>query len=472
MQARQIFRAPTISELKKTSVNVDYQVGQIVVFSRVLSDLGFIPHCCYRKEFSPNKDFNRCLHKFAKSLDTAFCRFSCISDGVIAFRGFIKASESVQKRVLDVLGIVGGVDGNSRDIEQSGAKFKKEVLSVVTELSQFGVARGSLRVVVRNFISAYEAYCEILRLSSSNSLRKSMFLACIDRILSGSYVLESEVSKFFSQVYSSWDDQDGINTMKYLQGVVENQVFSLRGDSGVVELKDVVATLPENVIDEFSKLYKLDLRDESLDFETFYKKVYSPKSLTFILNLCGVGSKKSGVSRVNYELRIEKIKLERATLRAIDLKVVLSGEKVKNRARLVRSLEAANAKIEAASRKIATLQEKLYSPATESDGGSCYCSFVANTANKSTCSSILQILKDGMKKVADSKSYSYDFISWEEGDFTRFIISFPKNSLLYRCLSKKGKKFLENVLSVVRDQVSSNQRTLVSFSKIVPLALL
>lgn len=472
VQSRQIFRAPTIAELKKTSVNVDYQKGQIVVFSRILCDLGFIPHCCTRKQISPNKEFYRNLHAFAKCLDAAFCRFYSVSGGINAFRRFIKAPESVQKRVLEFLGISGWAGLNSRDIEQSGAKFPKAVIGLAEFLSGFGVAKGSLRVVVRNFVGAYDAYCSIVRLPSSNSLRKSLFLSCVEKILSGDCILESEILKFFSEVYSAWDDQDGVNTMKYLQQVVENQFYTLKSDSAEIKLQDIVATLPKGVVENFLKVHKVNLLDKDLDFEAFYKKIYSPKSLTAILNLCGVEEKGSGVSRVNYELRIEKIKLDRASQRAFELKVALSSEKVRNRKRLLHSLEMANMKIEAASKKIAELQKKGSLPTPKNDGESCYCSFVANTANKSTCTVISQILKDGMKKVADSKSYSYDFISWEDGGFTRFIISFPKNSLLYRCLRKRGRQFLENVLNVVKEQVTTSQKTLVSFSKIVPLSSL
>lgn len=465
MQTPSLLRPPTISELKLTSINVDYQLGQVIVFSRVLCDLGLTKFTYHRKTVNPTRGLVSVVERLKRVLGLACRRFCDDKTCIEAFKGYCGFGER-EKEVLRVV---------------FDAFTSKEALM----RRQIGVD-SKFDLVVDEFLGVYE---RIKGVSETFGCLRRVYTAFggAERVIGD---LETFSSECTSCSFEVWDKcrylkmgeiPDGFDVNAYLDGVLENlkcedihtmTFLQERASSFVgekpVELKTRVL-FGDEVVDRFESKYGWELPETIDCLSGFFNGFYNAKTLEKILVDSGVKTREDNVSRKNYELRLEMQKIARAEQKIRVLEMVLSGVNIHNRARNEASLKKVRETLAKAQKKVDSLTKKGAFCSERIDDQSCYLSFSAYTTSYKLCQAVIKLIKDAMEKSHDASHYSYDFIPGVNERCSRFIVSFPKNSKLYGVMKCKGEGFLKSLLSIVRDEIEKAHGNRLRFCKLVPL---
>lgn len=466
--SQMILRPPTIAEIRGTSVNLDYQLGQIIVYSRLLCDLEIIPRVYLRKSVFPERAINKNICGFSKLLGVFLHQFEKHEDALMVLNSIWNMSDVSRDSFCVLLNDLPRVNV-LRDWCRSHGSEYEWVLERCDELlggcKRYSVLRACAKYVNR-LISHYNQVCEN---AQENPLKGSLFIGGVKDLLRVKTGLNVLSSGFFEKFLNGWCKDEELNTMTFLRGAVMNHVFCLEGQKLDLGLYDIFSVFPKEVCERFSEKYKIDFPSSFRSFDEFYRVFYSPEMITNILSECGINSKRGGVSRVNYELTLARGKHIRAKNKIKSLELVLQGKSVLNRGRKMQSLEKAREVFNETLERIKILSKSSTVNADSKLDLSYYLSFCVNHTSSRVCSGIIRMVKDGMSQVSDSNKYSYDFIAGISESSSRFIISFPRDSKLYACMARKGKAFLEQMLEFVQKQVYNRYKVRVTFSKILPL---
>lgn len=465
MQASLPLRPPTISELKLTSVNLDYQLGQIIVFSRILRDLGLVRFVYHRKTMFPVKAARCELEGIKKRVDGVRGRFGSDKRFVDAFQDYCGFSEREKKVMRDCFGYFSSKNALTNYRKGGCGDFDKGVDEF------FGVYE-RIREAVEGFVGlrrVYVAFDELERRIDDfeqlpSEYPDSVFgvWSKLDLLKNGSFDDSFSIPAYFHELLE-WLVDEGVHTMSFLQSKVGD---FLANCPAITPVRKVFS---ESVVDEFEAKHDCTLPECVWELKGFLGEFYSPGNLERILGESGVKIREGNVSRKNYELRLELQKIARAEQKIKVLEMVLGGTNIHNRARNEASLKKVRDTLLKAQKKVELLTKAGAVSNNRIDDQSCYLSFCAFTTSYKLCRAVVKMIKDAMDNTHDASQYSYDFIPGVNERCSRFIVSFPKNSKLYGVMKCRGEGFLKSLLAIVRLEIEKSHGNRLRFCKLIPL---